>query len=657
MGKESIWSAVLMVMTAGSVGASVASDERYEPKGNTSTSMLTIDTTEAKEKSSPILYGLMTEEINYCYDGGLYAELIRNRNLKENNSKPLHWTLLDETSYVELDLETSLNEQHDRSMRWEIGSKTPTRLANEGWWGIPVYPNSTYKASFYAKCSEEFTGSIGAAIISKDGNTVYAHGQIKALDTEWKRYELELRTGDVAPTADAQFALVTAGDGTIWLNLVSLFPPTWNDRSNGLRKDLMQMLVDLKPKFLRFPGGNYLEGNRIDLRFKWWETLGKISERPGHPCPWGYLSSDGMGLHEFLLWAEDMGAEPVLGLYAGYSLKGDYIKAGKELDPFVEEALNEIEYVIGPVDSEWGAKRAAAGHPEPFPLHYVEIGNEDWFDKSDSYQGRYAQFHDAIKKKYPQLKCISSIGNEQSRMMVKSRKPDVLDEHYYKSTDEFLRDFGNYFENYDRNGPEIFVGEWAAHEDGNIRPWDKKAKKQHCTPSMTSAIGDAMFMAAMERNSDIVTMQAYAPLFVNVNEYQWRPDLIGYNAITSYGAPSYYALKMFSTNYGDEILDADFDKDSKLHCSVTRNSKEGLIYIKVINPELEKVQLRVALSGTDAIAPNALVETLTGEPDAINSIENPKNVVTESSVLKQIKPIFGYTLPAYSVIVITVKEL
>ena len=620
-------------------------------------SELKIDTKTAKAKSSPILYGLMTEEINYCYDGGLYAELIRNRAFKDSEKQPTSWAVKDERSYIKLDPENPLNASINTSLRWEVGSKTPTRLANEGWWGIPVRPNTTYKASFYAKASEGFNGSIGVAIVSKDGKTMYAQGIVKSLEADWKKYELELVTGSVAPTADAEFVFITAGDGTLWLSLVSLFPPTWNDRPNGLRKDLMKMLVDLKPKFLRFPGGNYLEGDRIDLRFKWWETLGDLSERPGHPCPWGYRSSDGMGLHEFLLWAEDMGAEPVLGLYAGYSLKGDYIAAGPELVPFVEEALNEIEYVIGPVDSEWGAKRAAAGHPEPFPLHYVEIGNEDWFDKSDSYQGRYAQFHDAIKKKYPQLKCISSIGNEQARMMVKSRTPDVLDEHYYRSTDQFLKEYEDYFEKYDRNGPEIFVGEWAAHEDGNIRPWDKEAKKQSSTPNMIAAIGDAAFMAAMERNSDIVTMQAYAPLFVNLNERQWRPDLIGYNALEAYGSPSYYALKMFSTNYGDEILGAELSKDSHLHCSVTRDSQSGIIYIKIVNPEHNEEVVRVGLDGTKEVAPNAVVETLKGKSDETNSIDDPIHLIPKSSTLKGIAPVFNCKVPAYSVVVLKVKEL
>ncbi len=209
--------------------------------------------------------------------------------------------------------------------------------------------------------------------------------------------------------------IATNRPGTFWLNLVSLFPPTLKNRPNGLRPDLMQMMVDMKPKFLRFPGGNYLEGNTIAERFEWKKTIGPLENRPGHPAPWGYRSTDGMGLMEFLLWAEDIGAEPLLGVYAGYSLRGDYVKPGPDLVPYIQDALDEIEYVIGPVTSKWGAQRAKDGHPKPFPLTYVEIGNEDFFDKSGSYDGRFAQFYDAIKAKYPQLKLISSVGFEQPK--------------------------------------------------------------------------------------------------------------------------------------------------------------------------------------------------------------------------------------------------
>ncbi len=267
----------------------------------------------------------------------------------------------------------------------------------------------------------------------------------------------------------------------------------------------------------------------------------------------------------------------VLAVYAGYSLKGDFIKPGPELEPFVQEALEEIEYVIGDTNTTWGARRAEDGHPAPFPLTYVEIGNEDWFDKSGSYEMRFAQFHDTIKAKYPQLKTISSMGDDQPvTNHVHTRKPDMIDGHYYRSTDEFLKMSPDYAKKYDRTGPEIFIGEWAAHEDASIKPWSAEAKKQPPTPTLKAAIGDAAFMAAMERNSDLIKMQCYAPLLVNVNPggRQWRPNLIGYDALTTYGSPSYYAFQMFSRNVGDEILDTT-SSDTAVQGSATRDSRTG----------------------------------------------------------------------------------
>ena len=631
---------------------SVLSGSRTVSNPKVSTT-LTIDTQEAKADASPLLYGLTAEEVNYSFDGGLYAELIRNRSFMENTNSPVHWALAVTNSYIELDPGTPLNEHHPVSLRWEVGSKEPTRIVNEGYWGIPVYPNTEYKVSFYAKASEGYTGPIGAALTSSDGKTDYAQAVVRSIGTEWKKYELVLRTRTIESVIDGKFAFVTAGDGTVWLNLVSLFPPTWNDRPNGVRNDLMQMLVDLKPKFLRFPGGEGLVGNTIDSRYKWWETLGDLSERSGQMGQWGYRSTDGMGLHEFLLWAEELDAEPVLGLYAGYSLNDETVKPGKDLLPYIEEALNEIEYVIGPADSEWGAKRAAAGHPEPFPLRYVEIGYEDWADKSASYHNRFMQFDDAITQKYPQLKCISSIGNDQKRKMVIGRDPDAVDEHYSFSTQEIMEDFGGYFDRYNRSGAKIVVGEWTVQEDSASQLGGKKS----CTPNMTAAIGDAVFMTEMERNADIVIMQARTPMLANVNKYQLRSSLIGYNASTVYGSPSYYALKMFSTNYGDEILSATLSNGEGMYKSVTRDSNTGVIYIKFVNTVAGKVDLTIALNGTLEVAPNAVIEILEGAPEDTNSVDEPQKVVPWTQTLKNITPTFKCEIPPHSIAVIKLKEM
>ena len=348
---------------------------------------LVIDAGHPSGKVSPRLYGLMTEEINYSYDGGLYAELIHNRAFLDDTQTPVHWSVVNDdssASAIALDKADPYNDKLTTSVRVTVEKATrehPAGVANTGYWGIPVNPNTRYRATLLARAGAGFSGPVTLSIVGDDGK-LYASGKISALSSKWNRYEVTLRTGQLVPTAKARFRITLDQPGTVWLGLVSLFPPTWNNQANGFRKDLMQMLVDLNPKFLRFPGGNYLEGNTIETRFEWKKTLGPIEERHGHPCPWGYRSTDGMGLLEFLEWCEDMKAEPLLAVYAGYSLRGMHVNPGADLEPYVQEALEEIEYVTGETTTTWGARRAKDGHAKPFKLTYVEIGNEDWFDKS-----------------------------------------------------------------------------------------------------------------------------------------------------------------------------------------------------------------------------------------------------------------------------------
>lgn len=618
----------------------------------------TVDATHSAEKVSPKLYGLMTEEINHSYDGGLYAELIQNRAFLDDAKSPAHWSAIkDESSAatIALDPATPLNDKIPTSLRLTVAQATkdhPAGVANSGYWGIPVHPKTQYRASLWAKAEAGFSGPLTVAIVSNDGNTVYASEKISGLTPEWKKFEVTLKTGKVVPTAHAHFAITLDQPGTINLGLVSLFPPTWNDRPNGLRKDIMQMLVDLNPKFLRFPGGNYVEGNKVEERFPWAKTLGSIEERPGHWCNWGYRSSDGMGLLEFLEWCEDMQAEPVLAVYAGYSLEQDHVKAGPDLEPFVKEALDEIEYVIGDTNTTWGARRAKDGHPAPFNLTYVEIGNEDYFEKPNTYDARYAQIADAIRAKYPQLKLISTIPDAK----LDGRKADMVDMHDYSATDDFIKKSPAYGKDMNRKGPEIFVGEWAAHEDASARPWDAASHKLPPTPTMKAAIGDGVFMAAMERNSDIIKMQCYAPLLVNVNPgaRQWRPDLIGYDALSAYGSPSYYAIQMFSRNLGDEILPVTFTNTSVQGCA-TRDSKTGEIIIKLVNPEVTPQPLPIEIKGVTSVESKATVITLSASPEDTNSIRRPKNVVPVTTTLSGVKPGFTFTMPPYSVVVLKLK--
>jgi alpha-N-arabinofuranosidase len=623
----------------------------------------TVDASHPAGRVSPRLYGLMTEEINHAYDGGLYAELIRNRAFLDDPTTPVNWSVVGDTgaeATIALDATNPLNDQLTTSLRLTVTKAMkdqPAGVANTGYWGIPVLPKTNYRASLWAKADASFSGALTVSIVSEDGGEIYASGKIAKLNSQWNRYDLTLKTGDTSPTANARFVITLDEPGTVWFGLVSLFPPTWNDRPNGLRKDLMQMLVDLAPKFLRFPGGNYVEGDTVESRFDWKKTIGPIEQRHGHPCPWGYRSTDGMGLLEFLEWCEDMKAEPVLAVYAGYSLKGAHVNPGPDLGPFLQDALDEIEYVTGDTNTKWGARRAKDGHVAPFKLTYVEIGNEDWFDKSRSYDDRFAQYFDAIKARYPHLKTISTIANDhQEDLRVHSRRPDMIDEHYYQATDEFLHMSPEYASNYDRSGPEIFVGEWAAHEDAAVKPWQAGARKQPPTPALKAAIGDGVFMAAMERNSDLIKMQCYAPLFVNVNPgaRQWRPDLIGYDALSAYGSPSYYVLQMFSRNLGDEILSVT-PRETDTQGSATRDSKTGEIILKLVNPKPTGEPLYIEFKGVASLSSEGTAITLAGSPEDINSISRPRNVLPVTNALHHVSSQFVYTLPPCSIVVLKLK--
>ena len=517
----------------------------------------------------PSFYGLMTEEINHSYDGGLFAELIQNRTFQDPGQSvgnlPVHWSLVG-TGRMGVDHDRPVNDALPANLRLDLEGGT-AGVANDGYWGIPVRPATTYTASFYARGSDRFTGGVTASLLTDEGNASVADASTPPVTSTWQKYTLTLTTNSDAPTtAKARFVLSATGTGSVSFSLVSLFPPTYQDIPGGLRPDLMKLLAGLRPAFIRLPGGNYLEGRNFADRFNWKQMIGLADQRPGHMGCWTYRSSDGFGMPEFLLWCKQLGAEPLLAVFAGYTLDRKHVDAGSpEMAQYTEEALQEIEYVSGPADSEWGKRRAADGFPEPFSLHYVEIGNEDWSDHSGSYDGRFTQIARAIHARYPQLKLIATAP-------VKSFQPDLYDDHFYRSASRMMK-LG---EQYDQRaetatplsytggawngrqpeGLQTFVGEWATQEG-------------HPTPDLHAALADAAFVMALEQNADAVPLQCYAPLLVNVNPadpakgypkaWQWPTNLIGYDALHSFGSPSYYAQAMFAQNKGDLVLSSRFD--------------------------------------------------------------------------------------------------
>ncbi|MGD0797233.1 MAG: alpha-L-arabinofuranosidase C-terminal domain-containing protein [Acidobacteriaceae bacterium] len=604
---------------------------------------LTISADKPVAKVSPTLYGLMTEEINYSYDGGLYAELVQDRNFLASRSDTENWVPVPQGTAkgsVTIDRAAGPSTALPSSLKVTVDQADAANaygVRNRGWWGVPVLANTTYTGSVYAKGDGM---GVHVSLVSNDSGKVLATKALPALSSDWRQYNFTMKTGAVpaaaggagAVNADNQIVVSFDHPGTAWLQLLSVFPPTYKNRVNGNRIDLMEKLAAMHPQFLRFPGGNYLEGDTIADRFDWKKTIGPLVDRPGHRSPWNYRSTDGFGLLEFLGWCEDLKMQPVLAVYAGYSLRGEHVEPGAALQPYVQDALDEIEYVTGDVSTKWGAERAKDGHPAAFPLNYVEIGNEDWFDKSGSYNGRYAQFYDAIKQKYPALQLIATTA-------VKGHTMDVLDDHYYKRAEQFYGDTHHY-DAADRNGPKIFVGEWATRE-GNP------------TPNMGGALGDAAWMTGMERNSDLIVLSSYAPLLVNVNPggMQWQSDLIGYNAASSYGSPSYYAQAMFASHVGTEILASELKgAGDRLFYSVTRDAAKGTIYLKLVNASSAAQPMKIALEGAKAIQPTAKSILLHGATTAAtNSISDPKRVVPVESTVTGVAKEFTRTLPGYSV--------
>jgi alpha-N-arabinofuranosidase len=646
-------------------------------------------------------YGMMTEEINFSYDGGLYGELVRNRSFKEDAKDPVHWSLVQESgaaASMALDAAEPLNAAVATSLKLtitEAGGKQRAGIANEGFWGIPVHPGTRYRASFYAKASPDFKGPITVELVSNEDAvlhttvpaTVYATARIPALTGAWKKYEAVLATTaksagtDRKSSAKNRLVLSAASKGTVWFSMVSLFPPTFNNRPNGNRKDIMQILADFKPAFLRFPGGNYLEGNTIETRFDWKKTIGDIAQRPGHMNDgWRYWSSDGMGLLEFLEWCQDLHMQPVLAVYAGYSMRQIRVKPGADLEPYVKDALDEIEYVTGGPNTVWGARRAKDGHAAPFQLEYVEIGNEDNFDREPgSYEGRFGQFFDAIKAKYPQIKIVSST-------RASSRVPDVIDEHYYRRSEDEMASHSHDYDARPRTGPKVFVGEWATRVGAP-------------TPNMSAALGDAAWMTNMERNSDLVIMSAYAPLFVNVNPgaMQWPTDLIGYDALASYGSPAYYAQKMFNNYHGDVILPVTAQgiptrtwqppagrrggqpppataagtppappvtspppppaqEVPTVFWSATRDTRTGTVFLKSVNRAATAQAVRVEFSGLASVDAKGQAVTLSSaSPNDTNSITEPTKIVPVTSSVDGLGTSFTRTFPPYSLTVLQMK--
>ncbi len=510
---------------------------------------ITVDVNNRGVAISPTHYGIFFEDINHAADGGLYAELIRNRSLDENAQEPQAWSAVG-GSELKLISDNLLNDVQKKALEVEV-KQAGGGVQNEGFWGINAVKGDTYSLSLWAKALDGKPGKLTARLVSKDGTdlgSVELTGKVKG---KWQKMEAKL----VATGSDEQahFELTAENPCRLALDVVSLFPPTYKNRPNGMRPQLAEMLAAMKPKFMRFPGGCYVEGQEApENAFRWERTIGPIEERPGHyDANWRYWTTDGMGFHEFLQLSEDLGAKPLyvvnVGIWHGGFTPVDSI------DSWIQECMDALEYANGPVTSKYGAMRAANGHPEPFNIEYLEIGNENAnfnfnnnSDQSERYHERYQKFYEAVKAKYPNMQCIGNVeawGTDTPSW--RSNLPtQLLDEHYYRNPKWFL-DAYNKYDSYDRQGPKIYVGEYAVTSQfGKVG-------------NMNAAIGEAVYMIGMENNSDVVVMNSYAPIFVNENAFNWPTDMIHFNSGKAFGTPSYWVQQLFPNHIGTVLLNQE----------------------------------------------------------------------------------------------------
>lgn len=508
--------------------------------------LVNVDTNPTKTVS-PDLYGIFFEDINNAADGGLYAELIRNRSFEDDSKAIPTWTV-NGASY-QLITQGLLNKAQGHALELTFnGSKLQT-LTNDGFWGINVVQGRPYKLSLWVK--GKYNGTVKAQLVSADGKTVYAEAPVNGkISGKWQKLTAEMKSA--GNDAKAKFQLVFTGKGKIALDVVSLFPPTFKNRPNGLRPDLAEMLYNLHPKFVRFPGGCFVEGQESPANaFHWEKTIGPIEQREGHQnVNWGYRTTDGIGFDEYLQMAEDFGAKPLyvvnVGLWHGGKTPVD------SLQPWIDETLNALEYANGDVTTKYGALRAKNGHPAPYNIEYLEIGNEnnqpDPALQSDRYYERFKKFKDAILAKYPNMHLIGNVvawGDDNPKWG--SEEPvELLDEHYYRNPSWFTNAFHKY-DTYERGKHNIYVGEYAVTQGfGNMG-------------SLEAALGEGVYMMGMENNSDVVKMASYAPIFANLNRRVWAPDMIQFVSDRAFGTPSYYVQKMMFNNIGDKVLNVKVD--------------------------------------------------------------------------------------------------
>ena len=624
-----------------------------------------VNTKKVGAKVQPTMYGIFFEDINYAADGGLYGELVKNRSFEFPDAL-MGWKAFGK-------FEVKNDGPFERCPHYVVlGSSghndAATGLQNEGYFGIGIDKGEDYRFSVWAKA---VSGDATVEVSLVDENTMEEHqefatAELKVSGNEWKKYELVLKPTKTVQKANLR--LLLKGKNSVALEHVSLFPKhTFKDRDNGMRRDLAQALYDLHPGVFRFPGGCIVEGSSLEQRYQWKNSIGPVENRPLNGNRWlstfnyrlfpDYYQSYGLGFYEYFLLSEDIGAEPLPVLNVGMACQYQNWNNPKanvpvdSLQPYIQDCLDLIEFANGDVNTTWGKKRAEMGHPAPFNLKFLAVGNEQW---DNLYYERLRPFVKAIKAKYPNIKLIGTSGPDSEGEMfdkgwkaMKELKADLVDEHFYRDEHWFLS-HGLRYEGYDRKGPKVFAGEYACHGKG--KKWNH----------FETSLYEAAFMTDLERNADVVDMATYAPLFAHVDGWQWRPDMIWYDNTRMFKTVSYYVQQMYACNKGTNVLPltmngkavAGQEGQDGLFASAVVDKQKGEVIVKVANTSDKTQEVTLNLNGLKGSRSASLTTLQCDNMDAENTLDNPNKIrpveTTATCESKKNATVLSDKLPAKS---------
>ncbi|WP_269686294.1 alpha-L-arabinofuranosidase C-terminal domain-containing protein [Flavobacterium lacustre] len=632
---------------------------------------LEVNTTNTVTKIQPTMYGVFFEDINFAADGGLYAEMIKNRSF-EFEAPLMGWEQpnsdkhsFNTTSGIATTIKALENKTNPSFCRVLINDAKGFSMINEGFRGMGIKKDAKYNLSLKAANHNGEIKKIIIQFIDKNKN-VLGETTIVPTSNDWKGYTAQFTATQTE--AKAQLKITFEGNGTIDLDMISLFPEdTWKNRKKGMRKDIVQLLYDMKPGFLRFPGGCIVEGRTLAQRYQWKKTVGDVEQRETLINRWNtefahkpapdYFQTFGLGFFEYFQLSEDLGAQPLPILSCGMACQfntGELVPM-EELDPYVQDALDLIEFANGGLDTPWGKVRSDMGHPKPFNLKFIGVGNEQW---GPDYIARYKVFEKAIKSKYPKMTIVSGSGPfpegdyfEYGMQELKKLNAEIVDEHYYKSP-QWFRENATRYDNYDRKGPKVFAGEYAAQSVAIASPDNRN--------NWECAFSEAAFMTGLERNAEVVNLTSYAPLMAHEEAWQWTPDLLWFNNLEAYGSANYYVQKLFATNRGTDLIaitaaGKPVIGQNDLFASAVKDVNSNEVIVKLVNTSATAQEVNVDLKGTK-LASKGTITTLTSPNlQDENSFANPKKISPTEAAFKLKNNKAQTSLPAYSVTVLKIK--